>query len=59
MLHSKLKVCVVNFVGKQAAIVLGMRYVTYSAILYVLIGKLLGVHNVDVEIMVGTFTKFL
>lgn len=39
MLHSKLKVCVVNFVGKQAAIVLGMRYVTYSAILYVLIGK--------------------
>uniref|UniRef100_A0A3Q7GYN5 serine C-palmitoyltransferase n=1 Tax=Solanum lycopersicum TaxID=4081 RepID=A0A3Q7GYN5_SOLLC len=38
-LHSELEVCVANFVGKPAAIVFGMGYVTNSAILPVLIGK--------------------
>lgn len=39
MLHNELEKCVANFVGKPAAIVFGMGYVTNSAILPVLIGK--------------------
>lgn len=39
ILHNELEVCVSNFVGKPAAIVFGMGYVTNSAILPVLIGK--------------------
>lgn len=35
----ELEECVANFVGKPAAIVTGMGYVTNSAILPVLIGK--------------------
>ncbi|XWS47762.1 hypothetical protein CRYUN_Cryun13aG0012600 [Craigia yunnanensis] len=38
-LHKELEECVANFVGKPAAIVFGMGYVTNSAILPVLIGK--------------------
>ncbi|KAG5234313.1 long chain base biosynthesis protein [Salix suchowensis] len=38
-LHNELEECVANFVGKPAAIVFGMGYVTNSAILPVLIGK--------------------
>ncbi|KAK9278650.1 hypothetical protein L1049_028223 [Liquidambar formosana] len=38
-LHTELEECVANFVGKPAAIVFGMGYVTNSAILPVLIGK--------------------
>ncbi|KAF2301816.1 hypothetical protein GH714_029519 [Hevea brasiliensis] len=38
-LHNELEKCVADFVGKPAAIVFGMGYVTNSAILPVLIGK--------------------
>ncbi|OAY52541.1 long chain base biosynthesis protein 2a isoform X1 [Manihot esculenta] len=38
-LHNELEKCVAEFVGKPAAIVFGMGYVTNSAILPVLIGK--------------------
>ncbi|KAM7254003.1 hypothetical protein ACFE04_027371 [Oxalis oulophora] len=38
-LHNELEECVAKFVGKPAAIVFGMGYVTNSAILPVLIGK--------------------
>lgn len=38
-LHVELEECVADFVGKPAAIVFGMGYVTNSAILPVLIGK--------------------
>ncbi|TQD94313.1 hypothetical protein C1H46_020127 [Malus baccata] len=38
-LHNELEECVANFVGKPAAIVFGMGYVTNSAILLVLMGK--------------------
>ncbi|EXB54913.1 Serine palmitoyltransferase 2 [Morus notabilis] len=38
-IHKELEECVANFVGKPAAIVFGMGYVTNSAILPVLIGK--------------------
>ncbi|RVX17924.1 Long chain base biosynthesis protein 2a [Vitis vinifera] len=38
-LHKEVEECVANFVGKPAAIVFGMGYVTNSAILPVLIGK--------------------
>ncbi|KAI9120625.1 hypothetical protein K1719_007658 [Acacia pycnantha] len=38
-LHNELETCVANFVGKPAAIVFGMGYVTNSAILPVLMGK--------------------
>ncbi|KAM1272063.1 hypothetical protein ACFX13_033754 [Malus domestica] len=38
-LHNELEECVANFVGKPAAIVFGMGYVTNSAILPVLMGK--------------------
>lgn len=38
-LHAEMEECVANFVGKPAAIVFGMGYVTNSAILPVLIGK--------------------
>ncbi|EXB62852.1 Serine palmitoyltransferase 2 [Morus notabilis] len=38
-LHNKLEKCVANFIGKPAAIVFGMGYVTNSAILPVLMGK--------------------
>ncbi|KAK6794873.1 hypothetical protein RDI58_008326 [Solanum bulbocastanum] len=38
-IHMELEECVANFVGKPAAIVTGMGYVTNSAILPVLIGK--------------------
>ncbi|EOY22596.1 Long chain base2 isoform 1 [Theobroma cacao] len=37
--HKELEECVANFVGKPAAIVFGMGYVTNSAILPVLMGK--------------------
>ncbi len=39
VLHEKLEKYVANFVGKPAAIVFGMGYVTNSAILPVLMGK--------------------
>ena len=39
VLHKELEKHVANFLGKQDAIVLGMGYVTNSAILPVLIGK--------------------
>lgn len=39
VLHLELEECVANFVGKPAAIVFGMGYVTNSAILPVLMGK--------------------
>lgn len=38
-LHVELEEYVANFLGKEAAIVLGMGYVTNSAILPVLMGK--------------------
>ncbi|GFP92047.1 long chain base biosynthesis protein 2a [Phtheirospermum japonicum] len=38
-LHAELEECVASFVGKPAALVFGMGYVTNSAILPVLIGK--------------------
>jgi len=38
-LHTELEECVANFVQKPAAIVFGMGYVTNSAILPVLMGK--------------------
>ncbi|KAI9084048.1 hypothetical protein K1719_034044 [Acacia pycnantha] len=38
-LHNELEECVANFVGKPAALVFGMGYVTNSAILPVLVGK--------------------
>lgn len=38
-LHKELEECVANFVGKPDAMVTGMGYVTNSAILPVLIGK--------------------
>jgi len=38
-LHSDLEDCVAKFVGKPAALVFGMGYVTNSAIIPVLIGK--------------------
>lgn len=38
-LHVELEKCVANFLGKEAAIVFGMGYVTNSAILPVLMGK--------------------
>lgn len=38
-LHDKLEKCVANFIGKPATIVFGMGYVTNSAILPVLMGK--------------------
>ena len=38
-LHLELEECVAKFVGKPAAIVFGMGYVTNSAILPVLMGK--------------------
>lgn len=40
-MHVELEECVADFVGKPAAIVFGMGYVTNSAILPVLIGKVL------------------
>ncbi|KAK6267095.1 hypothetical protein QUC31_017932 [Theobroma cacao] len=39
ILHNELEECVARFVGKPAAIVFGMGYVTNSAILPVLVGK--------------------
>lgn len=39
VLHNELEKCVASFVGKPAAIVFGMGYVTNSAILPVLLGK--------------------
>ena len=39
VLHNKLEKYVANFVGKPAAIVFGMGYVTNSSVLPVLIGK--------------------
>ncbi|BBH00571.1 long chain base2 [Prunus dulcis] len=39
VLHNELEKCVASFVGKPAAIVFGMGYVTNSAILPVLMGK--------------------
>lgn len=39
MMHNELEKYVANFVGKPAAIVFGMGYVTNSAILPVLISK--------------------
>lgn len=41
-MHEELEVCVANFVGKPSALVFGMGYVTNSAILPVLIGKVNG-----------------
>lgn len=41
-LHSELEECVAKFVGKPAALVTGMGYATNSAIIPVLIGKVLG-----------------
>lgn len=38
-LHAELEKCVANFVGKPAAIVFGMGYVTNSSIIPVLMGK--------------------
>ncbi|RZC65235.1 hypothetical protein C5167_008931 [Papaver somniferum] len=38
-LHAELEECVASFVGKEAAMVTGMGYVTNSAVLPVLIGK--------------------
>ncbi|PPD92968.1 hypothetical protein GOBAR_DD10104 [Gossypium barbadense] len=38
-LHKELEECVANFVGKPAAVVFGMGYVTNSAILPVIIGR--------------------
>lgn len=38
-LHNELEECVAKFVGKPAALVFGMGYVTNSAILPVLVGK--------------------
>lgn len=38
-LHNELEECVARFVGKPAAIVFGMGYVTNSSILPVLMGK--------------------
>lgn len=38
-LHEQLEECVADFVGKPAAIVFGMGYVTNSAILPVIMGK--------------------
>ncbi|KAM1341008.1 hypothetical protein ACFX2F_005512 [Malus domestica] len=38
-LHNELEECVANFVGKPAAIVFGMGYVTNSVILPILMGK--------------------
>ncbi|XP_028771372.1 long chain base biosynthesis protein 2d-like [Neltuma alba] len=38
-LHNELETCVANFVGKPAAIVFGMGYVTNSAVLPVLMGE--------------------
>lgn len=38
-LHAELEECVANFIGKEAAVVFGMGYVTNSAILPVLMGK--------------------
>lgn len=43
-MHTELEECVANFVGKPAALVFGMGYVTNSAILPVLIGKVHQVH---------------
>ena len=43
MLHAELEECVAKFVGKPAALVFGMGYVTNSAIIPVLIGKVSGV----------------
>ncbi|KAK6153906.1 hypothetical protein DH2020_013545 [Rehmannia glutinosa] len=40
-LHAELEECVANFIGKEAAVVFGMGYVTNSAILPVLMGKVL------------------
>ena len=42
-LHADLDECVAKFVGKPAALVFGMGYVTNSAIIPVLIGKVSGV----------------
>lgn len=39
LVHNELEECVANFVRKPAAIVFGMGYVTNSAIIPVLIGK--------------------
>lgn len=39
VLHTELEEMVAKFVGKPAAVVLGMGYVTHSAIIPVLIGK--------------------
>lgn len=43
-LHEELEKCVANFVGKPAAIVFGMGYVTNSAVLPVLMGKVCAVN---------------
>ena len=40
-IHKELEECVADFVGKPAAVVFGMGYVTNSAILPALIGKVL------------------
>ncbi|PON68863.1 Pyridoxal phosphate-dependent transferase [Parasponia andersonii] len=39
VLHNELEKCVANFIGKPAAVVFGMGYVTNSSILPVLMGK--------------------
>lgn len=41
-MHAELEECVANFLGKEAAIVFGMGYVTNSAILPVLMQKVCG-----------------
>lgn len=43
-LHEELEKYVANFVGKPAAIVFGMGYVTNSAVLPVLMGKVCAVN---------------
>lgn len=42
-MHTELEECVADFVGKPSALVFGMGYVTNSAILPVLIGKVMAV----------------
>ena len=42
VLHAELEECVAKFVGKPSALVFGMGYVTNSAIIPVLIGKVFG-----------------
>lgn len=45
ILHNELEKYVANFVGKPAAIVFGMGYVTNSAILPAMIGKVCAVNQ--------------